>query len=175
MIARLRGEQTPEALEAAGAQIGYGVFIGRMTYIDASFAWLISIGDHATISTGVEIIAHDASTKPLLGYTIVAPVSIGGRVYVGASSIILPGVTIGDNAIVGAGSVVRHDVPSGTVAVGSPASVVGTTEDYIARHRAQLETRPRYSKDEWTTTGGISPENRRRMREQLENGVGYVE
>lgn len=51
-------------------------------------------------------------------------VVIGKNVWVGGSSVIMPGVTIGDNAVIGAGSVVTKDIPANTVAVGNPARVV---------------------------------------------------
>ncbi|MFQ6827743.1 MAG: DapH/DapD/GlmU-related protein [Faecalimonas sp.] len=49
------------------------------------------------------ILAHDASTKQELGYTLVKPVKIGNNVFIGAGSIILPGVTIGNRVIIGSG------------------------------------------------------------------------
>ena len=52
------------------------------------------------------------------------PVEIGNNVWIGASSVIMPGVRIGDNSVIGAGSVVTRDVPSGVVAFGAPCRVV---------------------------------------------------
>jgi maltose O-acetyltransferase len=88
--------------------------------------------------------------------------------------IVLPGVSIGDDAIVGAGSVVRRDVAPGTVVAGNPARVIGTTTEYLARHRRALEVRPTWERQGWTASGGITPENRRRMREALSNGEAFV-
>ena len=37
---------------------------------------------------------------------------------------ILAGVTIGDNVTIGAGSVVVHDIPANCIAVGNPCRVI---------------------------------------------------
>ncbi len=55
---------------------------------------------------------------------IIAPVTIGDDVWIGASSIILPGVTIGSGATIGAGSVVTHDIPPNVLACGVPCRVI---------------------------------------------------
>ena len=117
----------------------------------------------------------DASTKRHLGWTRVGRVVIGRRVFVGAGSIILPDTTIGADAIVGAGSGVSRDIAPGAVAVGNPAREVGRTEDYIGRHRAGLQERPRFPWQGWTLMGGISEANKQRMRDALLDGEGYVE
>jgi maltose O-acetyltransferase len=174
ILRRVRGEPDPEALAARGLKLGRNVYIGRSTVFDGGFLWLISVGDDTTISARVEVLAHDASTRRHLGYSVVAPVTIGSRVYVGVGAIILPGVTIGDDAIIGAGSVVRHDVAPETLAVGVPARAVGTVEEYIERHRQLMRERPVYEGWEWTLGGGITESRMRRMREELRSGHGYV-
>jgi maltose O-acetyltransferase len=174
LLRRARGDAYPEELVARGLRLGRNVYIGRSTVFDGGFLWLISVGDDTTISARVEILAHDASTRRHLGYSIVAPVTIGSRVYVGVGAIILPGVTIGDNAIVGAGSVVRDDVPAGSLAVGVPARAVGTVEEYVERHRRLMGERPVFRGREWTLGGGITESGMQRMREELGSGHGYV-
>jgi maltose O-acetyltransferase len=174
LLRRVRGDADPEVLAARGLQLGRNVYIGRSTVFDGGFLWLISVGDDTTISARVEILAHDASTRRHLGYSLVAPVTIGSRAYIGVGAIILPGVTIGDDAIVGAGSVVRDDVAPGTVAVGVPARAVGTVEEYVERHRRLMRERPVFGGREWTLHGGITQSRMRRMREELRDGHGYV-
>ena len=174
VIAKLRGEQTTRWLVQNGAQIGVGVSIGRYSVLDEVYPWLISVGDYTTISDSVKVIAHDAALQPHFQRTVIAPVAIGGWVYIGAGSLILPGVTIGDGAIVGAGSVVRRDVPPRAVVMGNPAEVVGTTDDFAARHAARIPTSPTYD-GSWTLGGGISPERQAEMREQLRHSRGYTE
>ena len=52
------------------------------------------------------------------------PVTIGDDVWLGGSSVILPGVTIGDGAVIGAGCVVTRDIPPMVVAAGNPSRVI---------------------------------------------------
>jgi maltose O-acetyltransferase len=171
---RLQGVADVDALVARGLQLGREVYIGPRATIDPWHCWMISIGDEATLAPGVQILAHDASTKRHLGWTRVGRVVIGRRAFIGAGTIILPGTTIGDDAIVGAGSVVCRDVAPGTVAVGNPARAVARTEDYIARHAEALTERPRFPWEGWTLMGGISEANKQRMRDTLSDGEGYV-
>src|ERR1700742_1393183 len=152
----LRGTPTLAMLRRRGLRAGRVVPLGPFCVLDHHHAHLIEIGDEATLAPGVQILAHDASTKRHLGWTRVGRVVIGRRVFVGAGTIILPDTTIGDDAIVGAGSVVCRDIAPGAVAVGNPAREVGRTEDYVARHRAAMDERPRFPWQGWTLTGGIS-------------------
>jgi maltose O-acetyltransferase len=171
----IRAERSPEWYRARGAQIGKGVYIGRGSSLDTGFLQLIEIGDYATLSSRVEVLAHDASMRQGLGYTRIAKTVIGTRAYIGAGSVILPGVKIGDRAVIGAGSVVTRDVPPDVVAAGNPARVLRTTEELIAKHRALLADRPVYESRGWTTwDGGITPERQRQMRDALAEDSGYI-
>jgi acetyltransferase-like isoleucine patch superfamily enzyme len=173
VAARLRGEQDLQALIAEGLDLGPAVFIARGFYFDPGYAWLISIGAESTIGPNVTILTHDATPKLRTGWSVIAPVRIGARVFVGANATILPGTSIGDDAIVGAASVVRRDVPAGTVVTGNPAEPVGTTEAHTARHVEALRTRPRYP---LRRGGGLpSAAERRRMLAELAEGPGYVD
>lgn len=173
-MSRLRGWPDLEGLQRDGLQLGRNVFIAGGSYLDPDFCWLIRVGDDSVISLGVMVLAHDASTRRHIGYTRVATVTIGERVFVGARAVILPGVTIGDDAIVGAGSVVRQDVPPGTVVAGNPARQVATTDEYVGRHRDALSRRPAWERDGWTVAGGISSENKSFMADALRQGEAYV-
>jgi len=78
----------------------------------------ISIGDDF-LSAGSLVIntaTHDVVTLDAQA----APVRIGNNVWCGQNVIILAGVTIGDRVVIGAGSVVSKDIPSNCVAVGAP-------------------------------------------------------
>lgn len=55
---------------------------------------------------------------------IIAPITIGSDVWIGAGVIVLPGVTIGSGTTIGAGSVVAHDIPSKVLACGNPCKVI---------------------------------------------------
>jgi maltose O-acetyltransferase len=156
-------------------QVGEHVSIGRASNFDTGFLQLISVGDGTTISSNVEVLAHDASMRHKLGYTLIAPVKIGKRVYVGSGAIILPGVTIGDEAVIGAGSVVTKDVEAGTVVAGNPAKLLNTTDGLVAKHSRAMEGRPVYPSHEWTTwDGGVSADKKEQMRRELGEGVGYI-
>ncbi len=52
---------------------------------------------------------------------VVAPVTIGDGVWIGARAIVLKGVTVGDGAIIAAGAVVTRDVPAGATVASVPA------------------------------------------------------
>ena len=174
-VARLRGNWNAEWYRARGMQVGEHVSIGRSSNFDTGFLQLISVGDGTTISSNVEVLAHDASMRHKLGYTLIAPVKIGKRVYVGSGAIILPGVTIGDEAVIGAGSVVTKDVEAGTVVAGNPARQLNTVEGLVAKHSRAMRGRPVYPSHEWTTwDGGISAEKKEQMRRDLGEGVGYI-
>jgi acetyltransferase-like isoleucine patch superfamily enzyme len=82
----------------------------------------IVIGDDFIGSTGLhlETGAHDPITMEPTPRSI----QIGNRVWCGINVTILAGVTIGDDVVVGAGSLVCRDIPSNSIAVGVPAKVI---------------------------------------------------
>jgi maltose O-acetyltransferase len=172
---RLRGFVDPDRLVRQGLRLGEGVYIAPGSLIDPRHCWLISIGDESVLGPRVHILAHDASTKPHLGYTKIGEVQIGRKVFVGAGAVILPDVRIGDRAIVGAGSVVREDVPAETVVFGNPAEVVCTTGDYLDRHRERMKTRQCFGRKGFTYQGGITDGNKGVLREAVREGAVYVE
>jgi len=132
---RISHERSLKRLTRRGLKLGKRVYIHTTVIIDNDYPWLISIGDDCTFSANVIILAHDASSKPYLGYVKIDKVTIGCRTFVGAGSIILPGVNIGADVIVGAGSVITHDIPDNTVAAGNPARVIESTSEFIEKHR----------------------------------------
>jgi maltose O-acetyltransferase len=172
---RVRGYVDPERLLRQGLRLGKGVYIAPGATIDPWHCWLVSIGDESVLAPRVHILAHDASTKPHLGYTKIGEVDIGRRVFLGAGAVILPDVRIGDDAIVGAGSVVREDVPPGMVVFGNPAQVVCTTAQYVTRHRERLQRRPRFGRQGFTYMGGITGAGKETMRRAVRDGTAYVE
>lgn len=96
--------------------------------------YLISPGNHVTITSGVKFITHDGGVwvfrEQHPDIDVIAPITIGNNVFVGVNSIILPGVSIGDNCIVGAGSIVSRSIDSGMVVAGGPARPIGTIDEY---------------------------------------------
>jgi maltose O-acetyltransferase len=141
--------------------------------IDPSHCWLITIGEEVTLAPKVHILAHDASTKRHLNYTRLGKVTIGNRVFVGASTLILPGVTIGSDIVIGAGSVVTRDVPSGVVVAGNPARVVCSLEDFLTRRRSEMETVPLFG-DEYTLRGNVSDAMKANMVKLMKGRNAYI-
>ena len=96
--------------------------------------YLISIGDHVTITNGVQFITHDGGVwvfrEKHPDIDLIGPIKIGNNVFVGLNTIIMPGVEIGDNCVIGAGSVVTKSIPSNVVAVGAPAKPIKTIDEY---------------------------------------------
>lgn len=129
-------------LRRSGARIGAGCEILSAVENFGSEPWLIDIGDRVTISHGVKLVTHDASTR-LFRHRHAAmnrrfgnkfkPVRIGSDVFIGMDAIILPGVSIGEQVVVGAGAIVTDDVPARSVAIGVPARVVMTLDEYEAK------------------------------------------
>ena len=175
LLSRLRGEVTTEELVKRGLVVGKNFKRLNHVIIDDSHTWLIVIGDDVTLAPRVHILAHDASTKAFLGYTKIGRVTIGNRVFIGAESVILPGVTIGSDVIIGANSTVTHDIPDGVVAVGSPARILCTTEEYLAKERERMKSAPVYDED-YTLRGNITEEKKQQQKKDLANGqIGYID
>ncbi len=110
-------------------KVGRGTWIGPMVMLDGRGG--LTIGDHCSISTGVQIYTHDTVRWALSGGRAeyeVAPVRIGDCCYIGSQSVILKGVTIGDHCVVGAHSLVNRDLEPYSVALGVPARVRGRVE-----------------------------------------------
>ena len=171
LATRLRGYRTPESLVARGLRLGRNVYIGDRVIFDDGFLSLISVDDDSVICAGTRLLAHDASTRHRLGYTVIKPVSIGKRVYVGADSLILPGVGVGDDAIVGAGSVVTGDVEAGVIVAGNPAREVGTTELLVARRMEEIRSQEALRS---SIAAGVTEVERERIVAERTSRAGYV-
>lgn len=156
-----------EYLRSRGIQIGENVHILNSN-IDFGHGFLVSIGNNVTL-TGVTVLAHDASTQIPLGVSKVGRVVIGDNVFVGHGSIILPNTHIGNKVIVGSGSVVSRDIPDNSVAVGNPIQIISTYDDYVERHRMQMENRPVYH----TLWSDKTWDEKEQMRKDLIDGIGY--
>lgn len=132
-----------EQWRARGVKIGKN-FDAPDSVIDYCFGFLVTIGDNVTLS-GTTVLAHDGSTKKILGYSKVGNVVIGNNVFVGYGSIILPNVHIGNNVIVGAGTIVSKDIPDNVVVVQGKDStyrVLCTYDEYIEKNKKNLEILP---------------------------------
>jgi len=127
-------------LRRAGVHIGHHCRI----YTDhfGSEPYLIFIGNHCTITSGVRFVTHDGSCwilreqyPHLQDY---GPIRVEDNSFVGVNAVILPNVRIGPNAIVAAGAVVTKNVDPGTVVGGIPARVLMSVEEFGKRKLARV-------------------------------------
>ena len=101
--------------------------------------YLVSIGNHVTVSAGVAFLTHDGGTwvfrsRPEFANVIrFGTIRVNDNCFIGTRAIILPNVVIGPNSVIGAGAVVTHDVPPNSVVAGVPARVVTSLEEYAER------------------------------------------
>ena len=110
-------------------EFGDDVFISQHCTVSGS----VRIGRDTLIAAYVTIIDANhvierADVPIRLQGGVKRPIRIGEDVWIGASSVILPGVTIGDHAVVGANSTVTGDVPAWAIVAGSPARVLRMRE-----------------------------------------------
>ena len=120
----------PVVIKALGpnSRITIGDNVG-MSGVTLSARASITIGDDVLLGSGVLITDNDAhpinpEDRNDPSKTLIAPVSIGDQVFIGARAIILKGVSVGCGSVVAAGSVVSRDVPTKTVVAGNPAREV---------------------------------------------------
>lgn len=121
-----------------------GVTIGERCeiYRDVNFGsepYLVKIGDHVRITSGVKFCTHDGGLWVLREMyddmkkaDHFGRIEIGNNVHIGWDATIMPNVKIGNNCIIGCGAVVTHDVPDNSVAAGVPAKVIKDVERYYA-------------------------------------------
>ena len=171
---RLRGEYTTEKLISMGMKVGKNFNRLHGVILDPGHCWLIEIGDNVTMAPRVHILCHDASTKVFLGQTKIGRVTIGNNVFIGAESVILPGVTIGNNVVIGANSTITHDIPDNMVVAGSPARVLCTLDEYLAKEKKHMEVAPCYG-EEYTLRQNVSFEKRMKQKEELNGKIGYID
>lgn len=104
--------------------------------------YLITIGDHVTVTTGAHFVTHDGGVwvfrEEHPDADMLAPIRVGNNVFLGLNVTVMPGVTIGDNVVIGAGALVTRDIPSDSVAVGVPAKVIMTIEEYWQKVEPRL-------------------------------------
>lgn len=162
-----------EIAKERGMKVGERVFVQDGCTFDLSHCWLIEIGNDVMFAPRVNVIAHDASTKWELGYTLIGRVVIGNNVFVGAGTTILPNVIIGDNVIIGAGSVITHNIPNSTVVAGNPAKVIMSYKDYMDKRKIQFNNNKLFGY-EYTLGGGITEEQKKEMIEYLNDGIAGI-
>lgn len=143
-----------EYAKSIGVNIGVDCFVPDKD-IWSSEPYLITIGNHCQITSGVRIFTHGGGNvvrKRVPDFDVFGKVIIGNWVYVGNNALIMPGVIIEDNVLVASGSVVTKSVPSGMVVAGNPARIICTIDEYLERN-APFNT----------GTKGLSHEQKRRF------------
>ena len=96
----------------------------------SSEPYLVTIGNHVEITSGVRFLTHEGSIwvfreeEEHRNEDCFAPIVVGNNVFIGMKSIIMPGIHIGSNVVIGAGSIVTKDVPDNTVVAGIPAKKI---------------------------------------------------
>jgi len=127
-------------------EIGNGVFIGEMAFIQGRAEGRCVIGDYAWIGPQSYLDARDLLIGECVGWgpgaralgsqhtglphdvpiiqtdLEIKTTRIGPWADIGVNAVILPGVTIGKGAIVGAGAVVTRDVEDFSIVAGVPAT-----------------------------------------------------
>lgn len=167
-----RHDQVKEHIKR-GLIVGKNFKMLNEVLIDCSHTWHIEIGDDVTLAPRVHILAHDASTKIHLNYTRIGKVKVGNRVFIGASSIILPGVTIGDDVVIGAGSVVSRDIPDRHVAAGNPAKIICTIDEFLSRKRNEINLFPCFG-EEYTVRKDVTADMKNEMNLKMNDKIGYI-
>ena len=113
-------------LRSQGMQIGSNCRI--YTNLIGGEPYLIRVGNHVTITSGVRLVTHDGSCWVLReqhrNLQDFGPIVIEDNCFIGVNAVILPHVHIGANSIVAAGSVVTRDVAPNTVVGGVPAKPI---------------------------------------------------
>lgn len=176
----LRGINTVniDALKTAGLNVGIDCKIQDGVVIDFNHCQHIFIGNSVTIAPQVYILAHDASTFKLFGYTKIGKVIIEDNVFIGARSIIMPGVRIGKNSIIGAGSVVVSEVPANFVYAGNPARAICDLTTFVEKQKELFDSLPRFG-EKYTRRNRVSVDQRRRLNNemnlQMKEGFGFIE
>lgn len=182
IIKKLLGLQKPalppkshlDILIENGLKVGQNFNMLPECIIDFSHCWHIEIGNNVILAPRVHILAHDASTKLFLDYTKVKNVKIGNNVFVGTSTIIMPGVEIGDNVIVGAGSVVTKSIPSNVVYAGNPAKFICNLDTFLSKTKENMSSDNVFD-ESFTLRNAISLEDKVKMIDAVKNyGAAYV-
>ena len=115
---------------------GKGCYIAKSANIPDPY--LTSIGDNVWITSGCQLLCHDASVIMInlmcnKNYDRVGPIIIGSNCFMGNNVIILSDTTVGSNTVIGAGSVVTKNISSNAVYAGNPAKMICSMEEYIKK------------------------------------------
>lgn len=137
---RMRICSTVRFWEKKGAKIGVGCSIHPSASL-GSEPYLIEIGNHVRLNSGVNIVTHDGGMwvlrelySEMKDADLFGKIKIGDNVHIGTNAMIMPNVCVGNNCIIGSCAVVTKSVPDNCVVVGVPARVIETIDDYRKKH-----------------------------------------
>ena len=171
---RINGEVATSTLVKRGMIVGKDFVRQQGCYIDPSHCFLIEIGNNVTLSIRVTLMAHDASTKIILGYTKIGSIKIGNNVFIGANSTVLPNVRIGDNVVVGANSVITRDVPSNSVVAGNPGKVISSIADFEEKNKERMKNASVFSK-EYRYSASLSDDKIIEMKKATVDSTAFID
>lgn len=135
-------EKFINGLREKGIIVGDGCIFQEGCKVDMTRPSLVTIGINCFFSTGFTLLTHDYATflfKNVWNEFLPSSgcVTIGNNVYFGQKVTVLKGVSIGDNCVIGLGSIVTHSIPDNSVAVGTPAKVIGKTDEYFNKRKTE--------------------------------------
>ncbi|WP_411684365.1 acyltransferase [Acinetobacter indicus] len=127
-------------------------FLGTSKKTFGSEPYLISIGNHVTLTGDIRFITHDGGVwvfrEKYPDIDVFGRIIIGNNVFVGLNSIIMPNTVIGDNVVIGAGSIVRGVLESNSVYAGTPVKKIMSIEEYENKTLSKCVYTKKLSKDE---------------------------
>ena len=132
----LRHFHTEKWARKLGVKVGFNTTISSSVVL-SSEPYLISIGNHVQVTSGVTFFNHgggNVARRQYPAFDCFGKIVVEDWAYIGSHSLILPGVTIGEGALVAAGSVVTKSVAPKTVVGGNPAKYICTVDEYIEKN-----------------------------------------
>ena len=156
IVKKLNGEVLTSTLVKRGMKVGKNFNRQQGCYIDPTHCFLIEIGDNVTFSIRVTILAHDASTKKVIGYTKIGKVKIGSNVFIGANSVVTK--SIPDNCVVG----------------GNPARIICKIDEFKVKNIGRMKKTKKFG-SEYRFSQELSPEKKEEIKQAIQNGVAYID
>lgn len=134
------------SLVMGDVKVGKDTWIGPFTILDGTGT--LKIGDHCSISAGVQIYTHDAVKNCVSAGAMpfeYDPVNIGNCCYIAPNVLISKGVSLGNHCIVCTGSFVNKSYDGYAIVAGTPAKQIGEVSitdgevELIYYHREKME------------------------------------